>query len=116
MDMVRIVWKPVLWFWARARLVRWASRRVRHHHLMTGTCRDINIVVSNGYIGDYFEVWALRKDGLVNPVREENNRTRPVPEFLYQNICRIRNICLVILNLRMLFDKGDRLGEYSTRD
>ena len=83
---------------------------------MTGTCRDINVVVSNGYIGDYLEVWALGKNGLVNPIREQDDRTCLASKPSDQLFRRKSNISLIILHMKMLLDHGDGFIENLTGD
>jgi hypothetical protein len=79
-----------------------------------GTRLDINVVVSNGYIGDNLEIWALGKDHLINPIREQNDRTCLLLKPLYKGIKRKWNVALIIINFKMVPDKGDNLVEYLT--
>jgi hypothetical protein len=92
------------------------SWRIRHHNFVTGACRNINVVVSNGYIRDNLEVWALGKDGLINPIREQDDRTCLALKPSDQLFGGKSNISLIILHIKMLLDNGDGFIEDLTGD
>jgi hypothetical protein len=83
---------------------------------VTRACWNINVVVSNGNIGDDLEVRASVKDGLVNPIREQDDRTCFVPKLLYKGLWRKGNVTLVIIHFKMVPEKGDDFVEYLSGD